>query len=202
MGMHTEKAKKILIIVLIISFYLFSGLTSFKELMAYIIPIICWGALALTILHICGLENLRQWFNKQAIMAAILIAALQLSALIGVSFFTSFGKSPYAHTPTTIPLYIAYFTSPLIAFELSRAYLIKSCPKKRIFIGIALLSLFYTFISYPLTKLLSLGEPAETAKFIGLSLLPTLAQNIFATYLALLGGPAASIAYLGVLEAF
>ncbi|MEM2588086.1 MAG: signal peptidase I [Candidatus Bathyarchaeia archaeon] len=170
--------------------------------MAYIIPTICWIPLAITTLYICSFENIRQWFNKQVTLTAILIAALQLSALIGVSFFTSFGKSPYTHTPTAIALYIAYFTSPLIAFELSRAYLIKSCPKKRIFIGIALLSLFYTFISYPLTKLLSLGEPAETAKFIGSSLLPTLAQNIFATYLALLSGPAASIAYLGVLEAF
>ncbi|MEM3728607.1 MAG: signal peptidase I [Candidatus Bathyarchaeia archaeon] len=170
--------------------------------MAYIIPTICWVFPTIITLHISSYENIRQWSNRQTTITAILIAALQLSALIGVSFFTSFGKSPYVHTPTSIAFYIAYFTSPLIAFETSRAYLIKSCPKKRIFFGLALTSLFYTFISFPLAKFLTLSEPAETAKFMSSSLLPTLAQNLLATYLALLGGPAASMAYLGVLEAF
>ncbi|MEM3442630.1 MAG: signal peptidase I, partial [Candidatus Bathyarchaeia archaeon] len=133
---------------------------------------------------------------------AFLTTTLQILALTLAGLFTNFGKSPYTFTPIAIAINTAYFTSPLIAFELSRAYLIKSCPKKRIFIGIVLISLFYTFINFPLAKFLTLGEPVETAKFIGSSLLPTLAQNIFATYLALLGGPAASIAYLGVLEAF
>jgi signal peptidase len=133
---------------------------------------------------------------------AVLTAALQIIALVFVSLFTSFGRSPYAFTPTAIVINVAYFSSALIAMELSRAYLIKSCPKRKIFTGIALTALFYAFISFSLTKFLTLGASAEMAKFLGSDFLPALAQSLFATYLALLGGPAASIAYLGTLEAF
>jgi len=200
--LQASNIRSIIPVILITIIYLFLSFFRFSGLMAYLIPITCWGITAIIALFACGLENIRQWLNKHATIAAFLIAILQFSALIFVSFFTSFGRSPYIHTPTTIFLYIAYFASPLIAFELSRALLIKSCPKRKIFAGMALTALFYTFISFPLTKFLSLGEPAETVKFIGSDLLPTLAQSLLATYLALLGGPAASIAYMGPLTAF
>jgi signal peptidase len=86
--------------------------------------------------------------------------------------------------------------------EISRATIIKSCSKKRIFTGIALTALLYTFISIPLAKFITPKTPAETAKFLGSELLPTLAQSLLATYLALLGGPVASIAYFWTLKAF
>jgi signal peptidase len=170
--------------------------------MAFLFPIICWSLATLTILNVYGVEKIRLWFNKQVVVIAILTATFQIVSLIFVSLFTSFGRSPYAFTPAAIILNIAYFSSALIAMELSRAYLIKSCPKRKIFTGIALTALFYAFISFSLTKFLTLGASAEMAKFLGSDFLPALAQSLFATYLALLGGPAASIAYLGTLEAF
>ena len=202
MELRLETSKKVFTILLVVFMYIFLNIIKFGGLMAYLVPIICWSLTALIILYIIGSENPRIWFNKQVTLTALLIAALQLYALIGISFFTSFGKSPYVFTPTSIPLYIAYFASRLIALELSRAYLIKSCPKRKIITGITLTALFYTIINFPPTKFLTLGEPAETAKFLGSDFLPTLAQSLFATYLALLSGPTAPIAYLGVLEAF
>ena len=179
-------------------------LTLYKPvgLTAYFLPIICWGFAALTVLWVCGTENIRLWFKKQVTTTALLTAALQISALIFAGLFTSFGKSPYAFTPTAIAINIAYFSTPIIAMEISRATIIKSCPKKRIFTGIALTALLYTFINIPLVRFTTPKTPAETAKFLGSELLPTLAQSLLATYLALLGGPVASIAYLGALEAF
>jgi signal peptidase len=170
--------------------------------MAYFVPIILWSCVAAIMLYICGFQNLRQWFAGKLVVTAITIAIFQIVLLIFSAFFTSFGKSPYALTPIGIAINIAYFSSPLIAIELSRAYLIKSCPKRKIFTGITLTALFYTFISFPLTRLLTLSASAETAKFLGSDFLPAFAQSLFATYLALLGGPAPSIAYLGTLEAF
>jgi len=147
--------------------------------------------------------NLVKWrFNKFLVTNAALIAAFQISSLIFAAFFTGFGRSPYLFTPIAIAMNIAYFSSTLLGLEFSRAYLIKSCSKRKIFIGIGLISLFYTLISLPLTKFLTLGAPADTAKFLGSDLLPALAQSLLATYLALLGGPTASIAYLGTLQAF
>jgi signal peptidase len=179
-------------------------LTLYKpaDLMAYFLPIICWGFAALTILRVCGTENIRLWFKRQVTTTALLTAALQISALIFAGLFTSFGRSPYAFTPTAIAINTAYFSTPIIAMEISRATIIKSCPKKRIFTGIALTALLYTFISIPLVKFTTPKTPAETAKFLGSELLPTLAQSLLATYLALLGGPVASITYLGTLKAF
>jgi len=173
-----------------------------EGLMAYFFPIICWSLAALAILYVLGFENVRVWFRKPVATTALLTATLQVSALILAGLFTSFGKSPYAFTPTAIMINIAYFSSPIIALELSRAHLIKSCPKRRIFLGMALTALFYTFITLSPARFTTLNTPIETAKFLGSDFLPALAQSLLATYLALLGGPTASIAYLGTLEAF
>ncbi|MEM1540752.1 MAG: signal peptidase I [Candidatus Bathyarchaeia archaeon] len=179
-------------------------LTIYKptELMAYFFPILCWSIAALTILWICDAKKIREWFNKSVTTTAFLVAAFQISALILAGLFTSFGKSPYAFTPTAIAINITYFMSPIIAMELSRAYLIKSCSRKRIFVGVTLTALFYTFISIPLARFIAPKTPTKTIEFLGSDFLPTFAQSILATYLALLGGPTASIAYLGTLEAF
>ena len=171
-------------------------------LMAYFFPITCWSLTALIILWVGGPQKVRLWFSKPETAMATLIAALQIVSLIFVSLFTSFGRSPYSFTPIGIMINIAYFSSALIALELSRAYLIKSCPKRRIFTGMALTALFYTLIIQSPARFITLTTPVNTIKFIGSELLPTLAQNLLATYLALLGGPTASIAYVGVLEAF
>jgi signal peptidase len=189
-------------IILILAVYVFLNLYIPGGLMAYIIPITCWIFVTLTALKIQSLEKIRLWFNKSVTLIAILIAALQIVSLIFISFFTAFGQSPYVFTLTVILINIAYFSSALLGLELSRAYLIKSCPKRKVFTGIALTALFYAFISFSPIKFLTLGASVETAKFLGSDLLPALAQSLFATYLALLGGSVASIAYLGTLEAF
>lgn len=194
--------KKIFLLALVVIIYLLLNFFRFGGLMAYIISSFCWGLLALITLYICSPEKIRVWFSKPVTIMATLIAALQIVTLIFVSSFTGFGRSPYAFTPIAITINIAYFSSALLGLELSRAHLIKSCPKRKIIMGIGLIALFYTFISLQPTKFLTLGAPAETAKFLGSDFIPTLVQSLLATYLALLGGPTASIAYLGTLEAF
>ena len=116
--------------------------------------------------------------------------------------FTEFGRSPYSFTLNALLLNIAYFLSKLIGIELSRVYLIKSIPRSRIITGTVLVAIFYTLVAQPITLFLSLNTLPEIAKFIGLNLIPSLAQNLFASYLALLGGFSASITYNGVLTAF
>jgi signal peptidase len=189
-------------LTLIVTIYVFLNFFRFGGLMAYIIPSIFWSLLALTTLYICGPEKIRLWFTKPLTIMAVLIAALQIVVLVFIAFFTSFGRSPYQFTPIGIVMNVTYFLSALLGLEFSRAYLIKSCPKRKIISGMALTALFYTFISFPPTRFLTLSAPTDTAKFLGSDLLPALAQSLLATYLALLGGPTASIAYLGTLEAF
>jgi len=196
-------------IILVIAAYVFLNLIMpniAKGLSIYFFTIACWAAVAFTIL-IIGIKqeklNLFKWrLNNSIILNAAMIGALQIAALIFVGFFTAFGKSPYAFTPMATTINIAYFLFPLIASELARASIMKSCPKKRIFIGISLTAIFFTFISFPLRKFIASTTNVEIVEFIGSSFIPTLAQNLLATYLVLISGPSASIAYLGTLQAF
>lgn len=176
----------------------------FNELIIYFITIIIWLSLALLTLKMSiTMENLYTLRpNKSLILNALMLGAMQIFLLVFSGFFTTFGKSPYAFTLIAITINIAYFSSALLGLELSRTCMIKSCPKRKIFMGIGLTALFYTLITISPTKYIALDTPADTAKFLGSTLLPALAQSLLATYLALLGGPTASIAYLGFLEAF
>jgi len=196
------------VLALVLTAYIFLNLVLPSVVggsMIYVVTPLCWLFLILAMLKMGAQENVNlvKWrFNKFLVTNAALIAAFQISSLIFAAFFTGFGRSPYLFTPIAIAMNIAYFSSTLLGLEFSRAYLIKSCSKRKVFMGIGLTALFYTFISLPLTRFTALGTAAETAKFLGSDLLPTLAQSLLATYLALLAGPTASIAYLGTLQAF
>ena len=193
---------------LVLAAYVFLNLIMPKiasGLTIYLLTITCWLTVAFAILKISLKEgaNILSWrLSKPPILNAAMIGILQIVILAFAGLFTAFGRSPYAFTPIAIIINISYFSSALLGLELSRAYLIKSFPKRKVFIGIASIALFYTFISIPLIRFITPKTAAETAKFLGSDLLPTLSQSLLATYLALLGGPIASIAYLGVLEAF
>jgi len=186
---------------LVVTVYLSLNLLSLHGLMAYLVPAICWGLVALGAILICGPKNIQMWFSHDVVFTALLIGISQIIVLVFVSFFAGFGKSPYQFTPSAIALDSAYFMSMLLAFEFSRAYFIKSSSKRKVTMALVLIGLFYTLLRLPTQSFLTLGGPADTLKFLGSSVLPTLAQSIFATFLALFGGPVASIAYLGTLDA-
>lgn len=186
---------------LVVTVYLSLNLSRPQGLTAYLLPSVCWGLVALSAAIICGLRNIQKWLNQNIILAGLLIGISQVTVLVFISFFTGFAKSPYQFTPMSVTLILTYFLPMLLAFELSRAHFIKSCPKKKANIGIGLIGLFYALIRFPTASLLTMGTPPETLEFLGSNFLPTLARSIVATFLALLGGPIASIAYLGSLDA-
>jgi signal peptidase len=184
----------------LITVYVFLSLSSFVGIWAYIVPSICWITLALITLKIHGATNIRSKFSKTLTILAALTAATQIVILIFVAIFTSFGRSPYASSSTA--LNILYFSSGLIGTELVRAQLITTFPKNKRLIGIALITLLFAIINFSPARYLALGETVETTRFLGANLLPTIAAGLFASFLALLGGPIASIAYLGTLQTF
>ena len=173
--------------------------------MAYALPSICWGLLALATLWICGLKKIQSWFNKQIFFMATLIAAFQIFVLIDAGLISGFGKSPLSFTPTSLMINLMLVLSTLLGIELSRAYLMKNFARKKPFLTLGLVTLLYTFINVSVLgflNFLTASEPLRLADFLGASFLPTVAGNLLASYLALLGGPAASLAYRGPLQAF
>jgi len=173
--------------------------------MAYAFPSTCWALLALTTLWVCGLERIRSWFNKRLSVMAALIALFQILLLMNVGLFTGFGRSPYSFTPIGISINLIVVSSTLLGTELSRAYLIKNLGKKKPLLTLGLTTLLYAFINISLIgflNLLTIKEPLRLADFIGTKLLPAVSENFLASYLTLLAGPIASLAYRAPLQAF
>jgi signal peptidase len=198
--MQVNSLKQVVPLVCLVVTYLFLSLSGLVGIYAYIVPSVCWLVLAFVTLKIYGVNNVKSSLNKNLVLLAGLTAATQITALIFISIFTSFGRSPY--TGSSIFLNILYFTSALVGTELARAQIITVFPKHKKLIGIALVTLIFAVTAFTPARYLSLGEPVETVKFLGQNFLPAIAMSLLATYLALLGGPTASITYLGVLQGF
>ena len=191
-------------IILILVLAVFALLHFFRPggLMAYAFPSACWGLLALATLKVCGSKKIRQWYNKRVFVMAAIAGILQIFVLIDAGVLTSFGKSPYSHTPRGLAINLIFVLSALLGTELSRAYLMKNFGRKRPVLTLGLVTLLYTFITTSIFGFLAFNEPLLLAQFLGTGFLPTVTENLLATYLALLGGPIASLAYRGPLQAF
>jgi len=194
--------KQILILILVLVVHALLGVYRPGGLMAYALPSLCWGLLALTTLWVCGLEKIRLWFSKQLSVMAAIIAIFQIFILMDAGIFTGFGKSPLLFTPLGITINLVLVSTTLLGTELSRAYLIKNYNRKRPLLTLGLVTLLYSQTITPITGLLTLNEPLAIAQFLGTGVLPALAESLLASYLALLAGPIASIAYLAPLKAF
>ena len=171
--------------------------------MAYALPSICWATLALTTLYMAGgLEKIRSWTNNRITLMALLVAVFQIFILIDAGIINKFGKSPLSFTPTGITINLILVFSTLLGMELSRAYLTKNLNRKNPTLTLAAVTLLYTFANVSILALINFQDPLIYTKFMGENFLPILTENLLATYLALLSGPLASLAYRAPLQAF
>lgn len=172
-------------------------------LMAYAFPSTCWTIMALTTLYAAGgLEKIRSWTNRRITLMALLVAVFQIFILIDAGLINKFGKSPLSFTPTGIAINFILVSSTLLGMELSRAYLTKNLKRKNPTLTLAAVTLLYTFANVSILALINFKDPLTYSKFIGSSFLPILTENLLATYLALISGPLASLAYRAPLQAF
>ncbi|RLI28624.1 signal peptidase I [Candidatus Bathyarchaeota archaeon] len=171
-------------------------------LLAYFIPSLCWVLVALAVLWACGLRKLLSYTNKTLTIMALLAALFQIALLVDAGLITKFGKSPVSFTPTAIALNTLMITTSLIGVELSRAYLLRTYGKDRPLLVIILTALLYSPTPAMIAMLIPPIEPLSTVKFLGSTFLTELAKNILASYLALLAGPIASLAYTAPLKTF
>jgi signal peptidase len=95
-----------------------------------------------------------------------------------------------------------YVGSALIGVELSRAYVVAVVAKRSVFLALVSASLLFTVIAIPMAKFTTVGGLEDGAELAGGTVLPTASENLLASFLALVGGPVAAIAYRGALEAF
>ncbi len=170
-------------------------------IMSYLLPSICWTAVAIATLVLCG-TKIRSWTNKRITLMALLISFFQIFIIMDAGLINGFGESPLSHTATAITANLTLVTTTLVGTELSRAYLTKNLNRKRPNLIIGITTALYTIMNVSVFALINVVDPMKYSEFLGTGFLPILSENLLATYLALLSGPAASIAYRGPLQAF
>jgi signal peptidase len=169
----------------------------------YALQPILWLLLAGAVLVLPRYRPAAKLKDKAAIIQlAFIIGFFQVLVYIVGGLFSSFGKSPYTFTPTGILINLFFVGSMLVGMELSRAWLINHVGKKHTFPALAFIALLYTLLSIPLAQVTGIRAEVESISFINSSLLPSVAENLLASFLALLAGPVAAIAYRGMLQAF
>ncbi len=170
---------------------------------SYVIQPILWGLLAWAVLVLPKYRPAAKLNLKNAfIQLALMIGFFQVFLYVIGGLFSSFGKSPYSFTPTGILTNVIFVGSMLVGMELSRAWLINHLGRHHTFLALAFVGLLYTLLSVPLTQITGIRPELESITFLNSTLLPSLAENLLATLLALLAGPLAAIAYRGMLQGF
>lgn len=165
---------------------------------------IIWVGMSLLIVyaipkkHIKGQVKHKQTVYIWAFNAAVAFIIMSLMA----GFFDGFGKSPYDHSLMGILQNSIIIGSALVGQELVRAYVLNSTLGSGSKWPIPLMIGFMTFINLPLAQLTNMTGSQDVMTFVANIFLPTLSENILATYLVVYAGPIASVIYLGLVEAF
>jgi len=144
----------------------------------------------------------RPLLKKPLVFMAILIGAAQVALFLIAGLLFGFGYSPYSHHSLALLGNLAYVGSTLVGLEMSRAYLMAVFSRRNTLLALVGAALIFSFLSIPIAKLGLLGNPSTAFRVFGETLLPLFAENFLASFLSLIGGPMASIAYMGTLQAF
>lgn len=181
----------------LLSLQFLGGLNTWVE------PII-WGVMSLLIVyaipkkHIKGQVKHKQTVYIWAFNAAVVFIIMSLIA----GFFDGVGKSPYDHSLMGILQNSIIIGSALVGQELVRDYVLKSTLGRESKWPIPLMIGLMTFINLPLVQLTNMTGSQDVMIFVANIFLPTLSENMLATYLVVYAGPVASVIYLGLVEAF
>ena len=169
----------------------------------YVVQPVMWGLLAWAILVLPRQRAAGGYRIKNTVIQLALMAGFfQVLLYVIGGLFSSFGTSPYAFTPTGILTNVVYVGSMLIGMELSRAWLINHLGRKHAFLALAFVAVLYAVLSLPLARLTGIRPDLTSVTYVNSTVLPTLAESMLATFLALLGGPLAAIVYRGILQVF
>ncbi|MGQ9677594.1 MAG: hypothetical protein ACUVX1_18185, partial [Chloroflexota bacterium] len=173
----------------------------------YVVRPLLWIAVAATTVGMwCrgGRARLGNAFSKALVPAAVLVGAGQVCALVLAGVLLGFGRSPFDHSPAGLAINGFFVGATLVGVELSRAFVLARLGRGKSLVGLGLITVIFAIVNTPLPQLLGLaqGNAVQSIPSVASRLFPTLAENLLASYLALVGGPLAAIGYRGVLEAF
>ena len=199
--------RSFIVIILLLSMYAFENSPISKYIdgftFNYIIKPILWIGLTFIIwsyprIKPKGLLKLRSLINFWSLsFAVVYIITTVLAGLID-----ALGKSPYNHSLKGILTNIVFVGTALIGREFIRSYVVNSFTKKESYKVFILIALLMTFTSISFKRYIDISSFSDLVKFIAQYVGPEFSQNLFACYLVYLGGPVASITYIGTIQGF
>jgi signal peptidase len=169
----------------------------------YLAQPLAWSSLALLafIGWRFGLEN-RPRLSKSLVIMAFLTGLFQVALFIIAGLFLGFGHSPYGHRLTVVLGNLVYLGTTLLGVEMSRAYLLAMFNRHNPVLRLVTVALFFSLISIPAARIATIDNTMTLFRVSGETFLPTVAENVLASFLALIGGPVASMVYRGTLQLF
>jgi len=170
---------------------------------SYLIIPLLWLIIGVVAIFLPRYKTAAKLKDRGAIIQlALMVGFFQMILFIIGGLFAGFGKSPYSFTPTGILTNLLFVAAMLFGMEFSRAWLVNHLGRKRVFLALAFVAVIYTLLSVPLTQLTGLRLEVSSIDFVNSTFLPSLAENLLATFLALLAGPVPALLYRGILQAF
>lgn len=202
----TNKRSFILIILLLTIFLIqnssistYLGSFTFN----YIFIPILWSSLAFIVWTMPRVRPKGQLkIKNQILLWAFIFAAIYIIIIVFAGLIDGLGKSPYSHSLIGILINVVYVGSALVGREFIRSYLVNSFTKKENYLVFIIIALLMTFTNISLRKYIDTSNLAAVVTLLAETIGPEFAQNLFACYLVYLGGPLASIIYLGVILGF
>jgi signal peptidase len=191
------------VLVLLTCIYLLQGVVNLQfinaSLRVYLFFPLLWILLALVSLFgwKIGLNDPPRMDKFLFLLAAGAGLAEMLVALL-TGLIWQFGYSPYSRQFPAILGNLFYMISMLVGFETARAYLLHRIGKKSPLISFILILILFSFLSIPPAIFNQFSNIASSFSVFGKVILPTLAQGLLVTYLALIGGPWMAITFRGI----
>jgi signal transduction histidine kinase len=140
--------------------------------------------------------------DRWMVSVAALVGLFQVALFLVAGMLSGFGLSPYSHGLLPVALNLVFVFSRLFGLEMARWRLVRPFMRSSSAGGMVLVWLGLALASVPLSGLSQLGDPASAFRITGRMLLPAASESLLATYLAVVSGPAAAIAYRGALAGF
>jgi signal peptidase len=140
--------------------------------------------------------------NRHLTAMGLLAGLLHVALLVFAGMAYGFGHSPYAHQLLPLLGNLLYVGSMLLGVEIARAYLAVLFGQGSPLVSVAAVSLLFAFVGIPAGRYAAVEGAASLFRFSGETLLPAIAQNVLASFLALSGGPVAALGYRAALQAF
>lgn len=168
----------------------------------YVIQPLLWLSLGAMALLLALWSRLGVPVSRFLIITAGVVGVFQLSLMVVAGLLAGFGSSPYVHDLQGMAQNFVFVGSALVGAELSRAYLVAVIGRRSPLLALAVVSALYTVIVIPMSQFRSVSDAESGFELAGGTVLPGASESLLASFLALVGGPGASIAYRGILEAF